>query len=75
MIEVHHLKLIEAINRLGALKKAAGELFLTQSALSHQLKQLETSVGTSIFHRTKNQLHFTPFGKTFFESSLDILDK
>lgn len=75
MIEVRHLKLIEAINRLGSLKKAAGALFLTQSALSHQLKQLETNVGTSIFHRTNNQLHFTPFGKTFFESSLEILDK
>lgn len=49
MIEVRHLKLIEAINRLGSLKKAAGELFLTQSALSHQLKQLETTVGTPIF--------------------------
>jgi len=75
MIEVRHLKLIEAINRLGSLKKAAGELFLTQSALSHQLKQVETSVGTPIFHRTNNQLHFTPFGKTFFESSLEILHK
>jgi len=75
MIEVRHLKLIEAINRLGSLKKAAGALFLTQSALSHQLKQLETSVGTPIFHRTNNQLHFTPFGKTFFESSLEILHK
>lgn len=75
MIEVRHLKLIEAINRLGSLKKAAGALFLTQSALSHQLKQLETSVGAPIFHRTNNQLHFTPFGKIFYESTIEILSK
>ncbi|MEM6317558.1 MAG: methyltransferase domain-containing protein [Bacteroidota bacterium] len=75
MIEIRHLKLIEAINRLGSLKKAAGELFLTQSALSHQLKQLETTVGSPLFHRINNQLHFTPFGQQFYDSSLSILEK
>ncbi|MEM1408410.1 MAG: LysR family transcriptional regulator [Bacteroidota bacterium] len=37
MIEVRHLKLIDTIAKVGSLKKAAKKLFLTQSALSHQL--------------------------------------
>ncbi|MEL6944852.1 MAG: LysR family transcriptional regulator, partial [Bacteroidota bacterium] len=59
MVEIRHLMLVEAIERLGSLKKAAQELHLTPSALSHQLKQLEQSLDTPIFHRMNNQLYFT----------------
>jgi len=75
MVEIRHLLLVEAIERLGSLKKAAQELHLTPSALSHQLKQLEQSLDTPIFHRVKNQLYFTPLGKEFCETAKEILGK
>lgn len=73
MIEIKHLKLIQAVAELGTLKKASEKLNLTQSALSHQLKELEANLGTRVFHRINNQLLFTPFGKELLERSLDIL--
>lgn len=75
MFELRHIILVEAVDRLGSLKRAAEELHLTQSALSHQLKQLESSLGIQIFHRVNNQLHFTPLGKEFCDASKDILAK
>lgn len=75
MVEIRHLKLIEAINRLGSMKNAAIELHLTQSALSHQLKQLEGYVGSSIFYRNHNELTFTQFGEEFCKLSKEVLAK
>ncbi len=63
MVEVRHLKLVTTIDKAGSLSEAAKLLHLTPSALSHQLKQLESLLGTAIFYRTNNQLHFTPSGK------------
>lgn len=73
MIEIKHLKLIQAVAELGTLKKAAEKLNLSQSALSHQLKELEGNLGALVFHRINNQLLFTPLGKELLERSLEIL--
>ena len=75
MIEVRHLKLIDTIAKVGSLKKAAEKLFLTQSALSHQLKELEAQLETQVFYRINNQLHFTPAGKEFRDAGADILNQ
>jgi ubiquinone/menaquinone biosynthesis C-methylase UbiE len=74
MIEIRHFKLIDAVSKVGSLKKAAEKLFLTQSALSHQLKELETQLGEAIFYRINNQLHFTPAGKEFRDAGKEILE-
>jgi ubiquinone/menaquinone biosynthesis C-methylase UbiE len=74
MIEIRHFRLIDTVSKVGSLKKAAEKLFVTQSALSHQLKELETHIGARIFHRVNNQLHFTPAGKEFLEAGKEILE-
>jgi len=75
MVEVRHLKLVTTIDKAGSLSEAAKLLHLTPSALSHQLKQLESSLGTAIFYRTNNHLHFTPSGKEFLKSAKEILSQ
>ena len=75
MVEVRHLKLVTTIDKAGSLSEAAKLLHLTPSALSHQLKQLESFLGTAIFYRTNNQLHFTPSGKEFSKSAKEILSQ
>lgn len=75
MIEIRHFKLIDTISKVGSLKKAAEKLFLTQSALSHQLKELETYLGIQIFYRTSNQLQFTQAGKEFRDGGKEILEQ
>lgn len=75
MVEVRHLTLVTTIDKAGSLSEAAKLLHLTPSALSHQLKQLESSLGTAIFYRTNNHLHFTPSGKEFLKSAKEILSQ
>lgn len=75
MVEIRHLKLITTIHKAGSLSEAAKVLHLTPSALSHQLKQLESSLDTAIFYRTNNQLLFTPSGKEFLKSAKEILSQ
>ncbi|MEM1136018.1 MAG: methyltransferase domain-containing protein [Bacteroidota bacterium] len=73
MIDIRHLKLITTVASEGSLNKAADKLCLTPSALSHQLKELETYLGTPVFYRINNQLHFTPAGKEFRDAGKEIL--
>jgi len=74
-IDIKHLKLVNAVSQVGSLKKAAEKLHLTQSALSHQLKELETRLKTKIFYRSNNQLLLTPAGKELRMASTDILER
>lgn len=75
MVEVRHLKLVKTVAEVGSLKKAAERLFLTQSALSHQLRELEAQLGTPVFYRVNNQLHFTPAGKELRDMAAIILEQ
>lgn len=73
MIDPKHLQLVLAIDKYGSLNKASKALHLTQSALSHQLKNLEEYLGIQIFHRVGNQLYFTEAGKEIREKGAVIL--
>ena len=44
-VELRHLRTLVALRDAGSLVEAADKVFLTQSALSHQLKELETRIG------------------------------
>jgi hypothetical protein len=50
-LEVRHLRLVAEIADAGSMTKAAGRLFLTQSALSHQLRDIEARLETPLFAR------------------------
>jgi len=52
--------------RHGNLKDAAGELFVTPSALSHQIRHLEEALGHKLFHRSPAGLNLTEAGETIF---------
>ena len=50
-LEVRHLETLLALAECGSLSKAAARLFLTQSALSHQLKTLESHYGAALVEK------------------------
>lgn len=75
MIDAKHLQLVLAVETFGSLSKAAQSLNVTPSALSHQLKNLESNLGLSIFHRIDNQLYFTEAGKEFKDRAKIILEE
>jgi LysR family glycine cleavage system transcriptional activator len=55
----------EVVARLGSVNKAADELNVTASAVSHQISNLEGFVGRRLFDRTSRGLVLTPVGERF----------
>jgi len=71
-IEIRHLKLLQAVSEEGTLTRASGKLHLTQSALSHQLRDIEERLETSLFERGK-KMRLTPAGTRLLQSAQSIL--
>ena len=69
------LRALEALDRLGSATAAAEELNLTQSAVSRQLKSLETHLGVPIFLRDRRALRLTPQAETYALAVRDTLDR
>lgn len=63
MIEKIHLAIIHEIDRQGSLTAAADVLCLTQSALSHSIKKLESQLGTALWVRDGRGLRLTQAGQ------------
>ena len=74
-MEIRHLKLIKAIVEEGSITKAIDQLHLTQSALSHQLKEAEYQLGTPIFLRQNKRLVLTKAGEKLYATANEILEK
>ena len=74
-MEIRHLKLIKAIVEEGSITKAIDKLHLTQSALSHQLKEAEYQLGTAIFLRVNKKLVLTKAGEKVYDVANEILTK
>ncbi len=62
------LPVFEAVARLNSFSLAAEELLVTQSAVSHQIKQLESYLGERLFLRTGRTLALTDEGRQYLES-------
>ncbi len=75
MLELKHLKTIQALAQNGSVNKAADALFMTQSALSHQIKQLESAYELKLFERKSNPLALTSAGKTLLKTAQEVLPK
>ena len=74
-IGLQHFRLVDTIVKEGTLTRAGEILHLTQSALSHQLKELEKELGTAIFLRKGRKLTLTTEGSRFLKSAERILSE
>lgn len=73
MLEIRHLKSLKAIAETGKLGLAAERVFLTQSALSHQIRALENHYDIVLFQRTAQGLRFTPAGQRLLDLANELL--
>ena len=67
------LQAFEAAARHASFTKAASELFVTQGAISRQVANLETWLGTTLFLRLNNRLVLTEEGEFFLEQAQEAL--
>ena len=74
-LELRHLKTLIALKETGSVSLAAKRIYLTQSALSHQIKLLEDQYGLTLFERKTQPLHFTAAGERLIKLAQDILPK
>lgn len=63
MIEIRHLRSLVALHETGRLAPAAERVHLTPSALTHQMRALESHYGAALYRRTPEGLRLTPAGE------------
>ncbi len=73
MIEIKHLRTLQALRSSGSLAAAAVALHQTQSALSHQFSDLEQRLGFRLFVRKSQPLRFTPQGEILLQLAEQVL--
>ncbi len=80
-LDIKVLRLLVAIDRHGSMTRAAQSLGVTQSALSHHLKETERRTAVELFHRVNKRLHLTALGEELLQaakvivSEVDRIDK
>ncbi len=74
-MELKHLKLIKAIVEHGSISEASKTLFVTSSALSHQLSSLENELGCTVFTRSKKKWSLTLEGKEIYQLAIKTLNE
>jgi len=75
MIEIKHLKTIQSLAETHSVVDTAEQLYMTQSALSHQIKQLEEKIGLKLFERKTNPIQFTPAGQLLLSTAEELLPR
>src|ERR1700694_389433 len=74
-IEIRHLQLVAAVADVGSLTRAGDRLHLTQSALSHQLRDIEERLDAPLFLRIGKRLLLTPAGERLLWSAKKVLER
>ncbi|QIM63878.1 transcriptional regulator [Pasteurellaceae bacterium Orientalotternb1] len=69
------LKAFESAARHLNFTKAADELFVTQAAVSHQIKLLEDFLNVQLFHRRNRLLELTELGLQYFDEIRPLLEQ
>ncbi|AJQ96619.1 LysR family transcriptional regulator [Gynuella sunshinyii] len=74
-MDIKHLKTLRAIRDTGSLVEAAERIYLTQSAVSHQVRELENRLNTAILNRKSRPVSFTPAGQKLLALADEILPR
>ncbi len=72
-LEVRHLRMLQAMARTGSVTRAAALLGLTQSALSHQIREAERRLGVDLFIQGNKRMRMTAAAEILTEEAGRIL--
>jgi len=74
-MELKHLRYFKAVAEELNFRKAAEKLHMSQPPLSQQIKELESSLGVSLFQRLKNGNKLTEAGKILYQYTVEIFER
>jgi LysR family transcriptional regulator for metE and metH len=74
-LEIRHLRMVVAVAASGSVTQAANEMHLTQSAVSHQLRDIEERLGTALFLRVGKRMVPTVAGDRVLTTARRVLDE
>lgn len=74
-LEIRHLKLLAAVAEYKSVTEAGRRLHVTQSALSHQLRDAEEKLGAALFLRLGRKMVLTTAGERLLDSARKVLDE
>ena len=74
-LELRHLETLLALSECGSLSRAAERLHLTQSALSHQLRALESHYGAALVEKNIRPLRVTAIGQRLLDLAREVLPR
>jgi LysR family transcriptional regulator, cyn operon transcriptional activator len=72
-LELRHLRYFVVLSEVLHFTRAAERLRITQSTLSHQIRQLEEETGAALFNRSGRDVQLSPAGRTFLPYAISIL--
>lgn len=72
---LRQMQYFHAIVRTGSFTEAAEECFISQSAISQQIKVLENDLGVKLLVRAKRGFHLTKAGEYFYQKSGQLLEE
>lgn len=72
-MELRQLKYLLSIGEEGTFTAAAEKLFISQSALSQQVKSMEEELGVPLFDRSRNHVQFTQAGELLHQRAKRIV--
>lgn len=73
-MDLRQLEMFQAIVESGSFTRAGERLFVSQSAISRQIKLLESELGDQIFRRIHRRVHLTPTGEILLRYSRKIFN-
>lgn len=73
MPSIEQLKMLRAVVEHESIKVAAQQVHKTQPALSHAIKQIESSLGLDLFDRSGYRLNLTNQGQALYELALQVI--
>lgn len=73
-MNLRHLEFVVGVAEHGGFRKAAGNLHVSQSALSHAITTIERRLGAPLFHRLGRGITLTPVGETYVSAARRVLE-